>query len=285
VGCTNSVVLRGAVVGWLGARVASALPSLEAACSYRSSTSPSAGRSNTQHDPCVRLFHCRHRLAPPAVRAVLRLDRDAQDRVRRLHAQPSFGMDDVAGAQPADGSRRPRPTAAVPAPRPRQKVQPLLRRDLPGRRHQAHPDRKCLDRLLIFVAGSQRQNPSIAVGHRSSAAGQTPRPARRLALRIRSRSMKIEFVRLTGPETGLFCCRARSPPETFPDPPRTRYDPSAGPRGAVFGAAASSFSTGCGSAADKGSFARPSRQRKRSRNVVDSDVLLLAASSCSVDGD
>jgi transposase InsO family protein len=38
----------------------------------------------------------RHGLAAAAVRAVLRLDRDAQDRVRRLHAQPGYGVDDAA---------------------------------------------------------------------------------------------------------------------------------------------------------------------------------------------
>jgi putative transposase len=54
-----------------------------------------------------------------AVRAVLRLDRDAQSRVPRLHAQPGHGVDDAAGAQPANGRRRPRPAAAVLDPRSR----------------------------------------------------------------------------------------------------------------------------------------------------------------------
>jgi hypothetical protein len=58
-----------------------------------------------RHDPRLRPVHGRHGLAAPAVRAVLRLDRDASGRIRRMYEQARHLLDDPAGAQPVDGSR------------------------------------------------------------------------------------------------------------------------------------------------------------------------------------
>src|SRR5262249_35007409 len=81
-----------------------------------------------RHDHRLRLLYGRHSVAAAAVPAVLRLDRDAPGRVRRLHTPSGFGVDDPAGPQPADGSRRPRQPTAVLDPRSRSEVQPRLRR-------------------------------------------------------------------------------------------------------------------------------------------------------------
>jgi hypothetical protein len=61
--------------------------------------------STRKLNPCLRPVHRRHRLDAGAVRVVLRLDRDAPGRIRRLHEQAEHGLDDPAGTQPADGPR------------------------------------------------------------------------------------------------------------------------------------------------------------------------------------
>src|SRR5206468_1958105 len=120
-----------------------------------------------RRDPCLRFLHCRHRLAAAAVRAVLRLDRDASDRVRRLHAQPRYGLDDAASAQPAADLRSPPPRAR--APRLHAPLQPA-----PLRPAASSPSAR------PATARSPQRNRSFADSDRRSVAGQTPRPPRGL---------------------------------------------------------------------------------------------------------
>src|SRR5262249_15989911 len=191
------------------------------------------------------LLYGRHSVAAAAVRAVLRLDRDAPGRVHRLHTPSGFGVDDPAGPQPADGSRRPRQPTAGLDPRSRSEGQPRLRRHLPQRKHPDHPyadpgaQRECprgtlgrqrapgvprpapdlrpppararpprLHRPLQPAAsspstrpaptGSPQRNRSVLYSDGLSAADHATRPPRRPTPRIRSRSMKTEFVHPTG---------------------------------------------------------------------------------------
>ena len=113
-------------------RPPSATSSPTPACRRRRSATGSRWRSFLRAarrvDPRLRLLHRRHGLAAPPLRARLPLDRQPPDRVRRLHEQPEHGLDAAAGAQPADGARRPRAAGSVPDPRPRREVPARLRR-------------------------------------------------------------------------------------------------------------------------------------------------------------
>ncbi len=122
-------------------------------------------------------------------------------------SKPDNGMDDPAGAQPADGSRRPPPAAALPDPRPRHEVQPRLRQHLPQRRRRDRPNTdpgaererlrrswvgsvrgECLDRLLIvgrrqlehvlrvFIHHFNQQRPHRALDLRPPDRGRGPDP-------------------------------------------------------------------------------------------------------------
>ncbi len=119
-----------------------------------------------KHDPRLRLVHRRHRLAAAALRPVLHLDRDAPGRYVACTQQAGYGVDDPASTQPADGSRRPQPAAALPDPRPRHEVQPRLRRHLPQRRHRDRPN---------AGPGAERERLRRALGRQRPQG--VPRPA------------------------------------------------------------------------------------------------------------
>ena len=110
------------------------------------------------------------------------LCRPPPDRVPRVHQQAERPLGAAAGAQPADGARRPRAAGAVSDPRPRREVPARLRRALSGREHQGHPHSR---------AGAERERPYGALDRQRpprvprSAADHRPPPARARSPRLR----------------------------------------------------------------------------------------------------
>jgi hypothetical protein len=116
-------------------------------------------------DPRLRFLHRRHCLAATPLRARLHLDRQPPDRVRRLHQQPEHRLDAAAGAQPPDGTRRPRSARSIPDPRSRRKVPARVRRPPSDRKHQGHPHPG---------AGAERERADGALGRNGPP--RMPRP-------------------------------------------------------------------------------------------------------------
>src|SRR6266700_3267209 len=83
----------------------------------------------------------RHCAAEAHVRPGVHRARHPPDAPRRRHREPHWRMGRAAGPQPRPHPRRAVRELPVPYPRPRIKLHPILRRRLPGKRHQDPADR------------------------------------------------------------------------------------------------------------------------------------------------